>query len=222
MTLRARRGMIAAMCGRFDQHRPPRELVRHYQLDPPALPNLRANYDVRPTQDTGVVAAIDGALTLRPMRWGIWYPWMEGKRLSTFNAKAETAPSSPLYGRLVRSSRCVVPADGWYEWTGKGEDKRRWYFRRPDGRPADLAGLWTVCDTDEGQLHSFTIITTEPTERARPYHNRMPLVLEEDLWEAWLDPKADAADILGAGVTTDLDIYEVARTAEGAAQAEPL
>ncbi|WP_022697950.1 SOS response-associated peptidase [Euryhalocaulis caribicus] len=212
--------MMAAMCGRFDQHRPPSEIIRAFGFKQRRLPNLIENFDVRPTDTAGVIIRRDGDQELSAMRWGIWQPWMKKtKNFATFNARAEEVTKKPLYRPLLDAHRCVVPVDGWYEWTTDGEGgKRRWYFTSPSSDPIALAGLWTTAEDDGERIDTFTILTTKPTAQAMRYHKRMPLILPEGLEGAWTDPLSGPIHILHTPVTAELEIFEVPRNETGAEQ----
>ena len=100
---------------------------------------------------------------------------------------------------LFAKRRRIVPASGWYEWTGPEGAKTKHRFARADGQPIWFAGVWDSCDTsDEGEVRSFTIMAAPSSGWLSEYHSRAPVILEQDEWSAWLDPEASATDPMGA------------------------
>jgi putative SOS response-associated peptidase YedK len=134
------------------------------------------------------------------MQWGL-IPWFskDGKRsYSTINARAEGVQTSASYREPFKTRRCIVPASGYFEWTGPKNDRQPHYFTRADGQPMALAGLWDRWrskDKSEAE-ETFTIVTTEPSTFAAQFHNRMPLVLDRDTWDLWMKGDPDAAAAL--------------------------
>jgi putative SOS response-associated peptidase YedK len=181
------------MCGRFTQQRSPAELAELFGAEP-SVEDPGARYNVAPTQDALVVVERDGDRRLTAYRWGLVPAWASspaaGSRM--FNARAETAATSPAFRDSLRRRRCVVPVDGFYEWRRAGGRRDPFLIRRRDGRPLALAGLWaTWRDPATGAAtRSFTILTTGPNELVRPLHDRMPVVLEGASWDRWLDTSA--------------------------------
>ncbi len=159
-------------------------------------------YNASPMQKLPVISMRQNSLRIEPMQWWLVPHWSrDGKTLgSTFNARSETLLASKLFAPYFKSSRCVVPADAFYEWqklkkvTDAGgkkktvEEKQPWCVRRKDEIPMALAGLFSVWKNAKGEeLPTFTIITTEPNSLMKPIHNRMPVILDEKVLEQWLD-----------------------------------
>lgn len=208
------------MCGRFVSSSPPEELARYFDAAPSetlaqavaASPaGFAPRYNVAPTEDVLVVVEQDGARRLDVFRWGLVPAWAEdtsvGNRM--INARAEGIAAKPAFARAFAKRRCLVPADGFYEWSRvPGHRKKQPYFvHRPDGEPLAFAGLWALWrprdgdgDEERGRgghhrwLRSCTIITTEANEVMARLHDRMPVVLPPSTWEAWLDPGNDDLD----------------------------
>jgi putative SOS response-associated peptidase YedK len=137
-------------------------------------------------------------------RWGLLPHWAKDPSFGgrTFNARGETVATKPAFRAAFRGRRCLIPADGFYEWTGPRGQRRPLYIHRRDGNLLALAGLWETWggtdSPDQPALQSCTIITTEPNEFMGPIHNRMPVVLEPGDWDTWLDPDIqDAEGLLG-------------------------
>jgi putative SOS response-associated peptidase YedK len=163
---------------------------------------LLPRYNASPMQTMPVVAVRGGALLVQPMRWWLVPHWSkDGKPVaSTFNAKAETLGQSRLFSPYFKGSRCLVPADAFYEWQsapavktigGKSRavvEKHPYAIRMDGEAPFMFAGLFSVWkNAQEEEFPSFTIITTEPNALMAPIHNRMPVILPEQHYERWLD-----------------------------------
>ena len=134
---------------------------------------------------------------MRLARWGLKTSATQSASLTTFNARAETAPASPMYRDTFRSRRALIPLSGIYEWTGGKGHRKPFGITRKDGRPVVCAGLWQEL---EGQM-SCTILTTSPVGIFAEVHDRQPLLLPQDRWETWLDPHTsleDARNLMGA------------------------
>jgi putative SOS response-associated peptidase YedK len=155
---------------------------------------------VAPTDQIYAVAiSREGLRQLGTFKWGLVPSWAKDPSIGSrmINARAETVSSKPAFRRLLQRRRCILPADGFYEWqrlgSGKKQRKQPFFIRRRDGKPMALAGLWEVWkprdDADAEWLRSATIITGEPNELVGRIHDRMPVILPEEAWDAWLDPK---------------------------------
>ena len=169
---------------------------------------LGTNYNVAPTSTILTVVERhshddphdDPRLRIRAMRWGLVPSWAKeiGKGPLLFNARAETAAEKSSFRSAVKSKRCLVPMDGWYEWkagpeNSKGKPTKIPFFMSPkDGTRLFMAGLWSTwhdrSDRDAPPLLSCTILTTDAVGELREVHDRMPLIMPFDNWDAWLDP----------------------------------
>jgi len=202
------------MCGRFSQAQVAeldREVFKLLEM-----PALEPRYNVAPTQPAAVVRGTqDGAREMALLRWGLIPHWARdpamGARL--INARAETAESKPSFRDSFRSRRCLVPADGFYEWQKTPHGKQPYYLRRNDGRVLAFAGLWDRWrDPERGPVDTFTILTTEPNDLVRPVHARMPVILPEQAYDRWLNPRAGARDLRALLVpyrADEMDAYPV-------------
>ncbi len=209
------------MCGRYVSTRGPKDLTRLFGVkDWHSEEALEPNYNVAPTDD--VYAVLERAprdsddqetarRELRSLRWGLVPSWAKDPKIGSrmINARVETVHEKPAYRRAFARRRCLLPADGFYEWqqlkdATSGKARKQPYFIHPaDGQVMALAGLyeyWRDPDVEKGDprawLMTCTIITTEATDAAGRVHPRMPLALTPDHYDAWLDPHRDDAEEL--------------------------
>ena len=203
------------MCGRYT-FQPTEEFYRRFNLAN-RLNGLMPRYNIAPGQMVPVIIAQSPRLIVR-MRWGLIPHWAKDQKTAykMINARVETLTQRPAFRGLLSHNRCLVPASGFYEWQGAGRDKTPYYIH-PEGQPyVAFAGLYDVWINPRGEeLFTFTIITTEADPFMARLHNRMPVVLERELEDAWLDPEVTStSEVLGllersAGVP--LDAYPVSR-----------
>jgi len=181
------------MCGRFSLNAAEAELRRLFGYDGPPL-NIPPRYNIAPTQTSPVVAlGREGGRTLVMMRWGLVPSWSKDLKIGAklINARADTVAEKPSFRSAFAKRRCLVPADGFYEWQAQaGGLKQPYRIHRPDGALFAFAGLWEQWQGPDGRVLSFTIVTTGANDRLRPIHDRMPVILEARDYKAWLDPAA--------------------------------
>jgi putative SOS response-associated peptidase YedK len=180
------------MCGRFTLAVPAAEIADLFEVD--ARLNLRPRYNIAPTQQAPVVRAKkDEGRELTLLRWGLIPAWAKDPAIGNrmINARAESVAEKPAFRAAFKARRCLVPADGFYEWQKAGKGKQPFYIRRKDKQPFAFAGLYERWQNRaEGEiLDTFTIITTEPNGLMAPIHNRMPVIIPEDDYDRWLDPE---------------------------------
>jgi putative SOS response-associated peptidase YedK len=193
------------MCGRFVSATPPDELARYFGAEASPELLLDPSYNVAPTNDVYAVFEEGGVRRLDAFHWGLVPRWAKDPSVGSrmINARAETLAQKNAYKSAFRRRRCIIPADGFFEWKAvPGQKKKQpMFIHRPDGAPLAFAGLWEVWRDkdapDAGELHSCTIITTEGNEDVADVHDRMPVILGEDAWDTWLEPGADDLDTLG-------------------------
>ncbi len=164
-------------------------------------PNLKPRWNIAPTQDIPIVRRDGDGRRLALARWGLVPPWAEdpviGARM--INARAESLADKPAFRYALRHRRCLVPLDGFYEWTVAGGRKQGHVIRRPDRAPFALAGLWEVWRGPRNgppldrPLDSATVVTTAANATLSALHERMPVVLAPGDWERWLDPATPGA-----------------------------
>jgi putative SOS response-associated peptidase YedK len=206
------------MCGRYTLTRN-ETIVEDFEatlaLSAAEDPWWKPRYNVAPTQPAPVITLHDGARTVELMRWGLVPFWagLPGKKPPLMiNARVESLAAKRFFRDALERKRCLVPTDGYFEWIaaqGRGRGKtapQPFYFHpRADGLCA-FAGLWARSRSDGEELHSFTIITASANDLVRPIHDRMPIVLPQSAYAAWLDPAVDgdaARALLGHPAGTD-------------------
>ena len=190
------------MCGRYFQQRGPAAVARYFETVNP-LPNFAASWNRAPTQDAMVVRRHPetGQRHLDPLRWGLVPRWAKDASgaAKMINARAESVAEKSAFREAFRKRRCLVTADGFYEWRTDGKSKQAFAVALADGAPMALAGLWEGWRApDGGILRTCTIVTTEANEKLAPMHHRMPVILPPEAWGRWLgeDP-ADEEELLG-------------------------
>jgi putative SOS response-associated peptidase YedK len=177
------------MCGRFTLRTPLHLLMRQFNLSAQAEWQLSLRYNIAPTQDIAVIVKTDSGRELNQMRWGLIPSWSKDPKSGPplFNARSETAGEKPTFRSAMRHRRCLIPADGFYEWKKEGKQKLPIYIRRPDEQPFAFAGLWEQWN----DVESCTILTTAANGLMQPFHDRMPVILSPNDYNVWLDPKLD-------------------------------
>jgi putative SOS response-associated peptidase YedK len=181
------------MCGRFTLRTSASVIAEQFGLL--AVPPFAARFNIAPTQPVPVIrlqpTGAESRRELVWLRWGLVPGWSKdpaiGSRL--INARADTAAEKPAFRSALRRRRCLLAADGFYEWRRIGRTKQPYFVHLCDDRPFAFAGLW---DSWEGPDHSLletcTLLTTEPNDLIRPIHDRMPVILPTDAYAFWLDP----------------------------------
>ncbi len=189
---------LACMCGRFLITSPGNLLQVLLQLDD--TPSIEPRYNAAPSQRLPVVRSIDGARRCDALQWGLVPSWADDPSIGfrMINARSETAASKLSFRSSMKTRRCVVPADGFYEWEKVGSRKQPWVFRMADEAPFAMAGLWASCTIDDTVLHTFTILTTQANATVEPVHHRMPVILDPVHVEAWLDRSIDGGPLFEA------------------------
>ena len=184
------------MCGRFTLTTPGEVLAEAFGLDEP--PTLAPRYNIAPTQPVAAVRReADGRRRLVLLGWGLVPPIPRESGRPLINARAETAASLPSFRDAFRARRCLVPADGFYEWKAGGPRKQPFHVRLSDGRPFAFAGLWEprARGPEGNTAGSCALLTTEPNALMRDIHDRMPVILPPEGYARWLDPALRPADL---------------------------
>jgi putative SOS response-associated peptidase YedK len=191
------------MCGRFVAASPPDEIARYFDAEAPEAA-LEPNYNVAPTNDVYAILDDGSSRKVELLHWGLVPRWAKSISVGNkmINARAETVATKNAYRYAFKKKRCIIPADGFYEWKKiEGQKRKQPYFiHRPDGEPFAFAGLWEVWrdpDNPDEELHSCTIITGDANDKMRDIHDRMPVMLPPNVWETWLDPEQQDVELLG-------------------------
>ena len=191
------------MCGRFSLGAP----IRIGQLfDLPNWPETPPRYNIAPGQDVPAVIQNreTGAREFRPFRWGLVRSWAKDPAIGSrrINARSETAATKPAFRKPLRDRRCLILADGFYEWKREGSRKQPYYIKLWNGEPFAFAGLWDRWQPPDGPpLETCTILTTTPNAVLRAIHDRMPVILPPDAYNVWLDPAMRDVDPVQALLT---------------------
>lgn len=219
------------MCGRFALTLPQDAMARLFEAVPANDLPSGPRFNICPTQQVHVVTAVDGARRLGAMRWGFlphWYKTPSDGPL-LINARAETLAEKPAFRAAARARRCLVPADGFYEWTKDAQDARLpWYIQRRDKAPMVFAGLWQDWGSDATRITSCAIVTTAASADIAPLHHRMPLILEPQDWPLWLGEAGHgAATLMRPGPEERLEYWRVdpavnSNRAEGEVLRQPI
>ncbi len=185
------------MCGRFTQATEGEIIARVFDLA--ETPALSPRYNIAPTQAVAAVRAGEGGRRLDGLRWGLIPSWAKDRAIGDrmINARAETLAAKPAFRSAFRARRCLIVADGFYEWKKVGGRKQPHLIAFRDRRPFAFAGLWERWDGD-GPVESCTIVTTTANDVVAPIHDRMPVILDPGEFTLWLDPKVtDTSRVAG-------------------------
>ncbi len=213
------------MCGRYTLRTPLETLVERFEID--EYPSsISASYNIAPTQGVAAVIAEDGKRKLEMLHWGLIPSWADdpsvGNRM--INARAETVSTKPSFRKAFKNHRCLLLADGFYEWQKVKDGKQPYYIRMEDGSAFAFAGLWESWHNGT-EIRSATIITTDANDVVAPIHNRMPVIVHPEDYELWLDPDFDEKEPLTtllkpypAGL---MEAYPVSRRVNSPSNNEP-
>ncbi len=187
------------MCGRFSLSTPIADLADLFDADADGLVRTPARFNLAPTETVVAVRAEGGKRRLVGLRWGLIPNWVSqpGSLPLMINARAESLGARPAFRDLLPRRRCVVPADGFYEWRTEGGRRQPYFVRARDGAPLALAAIWDAWRGEGAPIESCAIITTDANSLLRALHDRMPAIVAGDGLDAWLDP--------ATGYTGDLE-----------------
>lgn len=178
------------MCGRFVEFRRLKELIKHFPIDIASV-EVSPNYNVAPTQEVLAITRHDEKNHLEKLNWGLVPFWAKDKGIGSrmINARSETMATKPSFKTALKWRRCLILADGFYEWKGEKGHKQPMFLTLPDGRPLAFAGLWETWDgrgKETIPYRSCTILTKEASASVMPIHNRMPVILKPEAFAPWL------------------------------------
>ena len=187
------------MCGRFGLFVTPEVLEEYFSLDD-LVAAVEPRYNLTPGRAVAVVREREGQRRLDALQWGLIPFWAKdatiGRKL--VNARLDSIAETPAYREAWKRRRCLIPASGFYEWSGPKDGRKRPYFIRPGSEPLlALAGLWERWRTPAGEkLETCVIVTTDANALLAPIHDRMPLLIPRDAQALWLDPRSTVDDML--------------------------
>jgi putative SOS response-associated peptidase YedK len=193
------------MCGRYTVTAAPEVLRALFRYE--EQPNFPPRYNVAPTQPIAIVRLVEGKRHFALVRWGLLPSWVKDPKTFTLliNARGESATEKPAFRAAMKRRRCLIPADGFYEWQATGDRKRPFYVRAKSGAPLAFAGLWETWEGPNGEeLETAAIVTTSANHTLKPIHDRMPVIVPPEAFDLWLN-------------CTDVD----AKTAEALVQPAP-
>lgn len=187
------------MCGRFTLSQPSDAIASAFNL--PEIPSLEPRYNIAPTQLIPAILTTPGQNDkhLQMLYWGLIPSWAKDASIGAkmINARAETASEKPSFKNALKRRRCLIIADGFYEWQRQDGKKQPYYFRLESGQPFAFAGLWENWHSSEGEtITSCTILTTEANDLLRPIHDRMPVILDAKDYDTWLDPEVQKPELI--------------------------
>ena len=179
------------MCGRYTFTSAPeaiRGLFRYLEQ-----PNFPPRFNIAPTQPIAIVRMVDGVRHFALVRWGLLPSWVKDPKTVTLliNARGETVIEKPAFRAAMKRRRCLIPADGFYEWKALGARKQPYFIRAKSGEPFAFAGLWETWTGPNGEeLETATIVTTKANRTLSPIHDRMPVIVPPEAFDLWLDSAA--------------------------------
>ena len=205
------------MCGRYVATTPAGVLGDYFAVDEVRGETDAPSWNVAPTDPVPAVVVRQERRLLGVFRWGLVPSWATDRSGAArqINARAETVTTKPAFRAAFARRRCLLPADGFYEWERRDDGtKQPWFIHRADGAPLAMAGLWEVWRDGEGELlRTCTVVTTRANALVEPLHDRMPVLIEPEQWAGWLDPDSpDLGGLEGLLVPCDprlLDRYAV-------------
>jgi putative SOS response-associated peptidase YedK len=206
------------MCGRFVGYRDLEAIQAHFPIDRVEA-DPSPNYNVAPSQTIPAIVRLEGENILREFRWGLVPFWAKDPSIGNrmINARSETVDSKPAFRAAFRKRRCLIPADGFYEWKGSKGHKQPMLITLPGHQPFGFAGLWEVWDNNgeaERPLYTCTILTTTASASIEDIHERMPVILNPQAYSDWLDdrtPEDALKEILTNHINRDFHSQPVSK-----------
>jgi putative SOS response-associated peptidase YedK len=181
------------MCGRYTLRS--RGSGKFYGVPVSQLPFLAPRYNIAPTQAVPVIVTRGSERRLAMFQWGLIPSWSKEPK-GFINARAETLPVKPSFSEAFQRRRCLIPADGFYEWQRHGRSKQPYFFQMKDEAPFAFAGIWDHWQSGDLSITSCAIITTTPNELLLTIHDRMPVILDTDGQEKWLRSDTPTAELM--------------------------
>ena len=213
------------MCGRYTLKTPTNVLADLFEIEEYPT-SLTPSYNIAPTQEVAAVVEEDEKRKLEMLRWGLIPSWAKDPAIGNkmINARAETGHEKPSFRSAFKKRRCLILADGFYEWQKTDSGKQPFYIHMEDGSPFAFAGLWETWKDGE-ELRSCAIITTDANDLMGEIHHRMPVILPPENYEVWLDPDFDEKealkDLLKPFPSDEMEAYMVSRRVNKPSNNEP-
>ena len=214
------------MCGRYTIIASPEALRALFRYE--EQPNFPPRYNVAPTQPIAIVRLVDGKRHFALVRWGLLPSWVKDPKTFTLliNARGELAAEKPAFRAAMKRRRCLIPADGFYEWQAAGERKRPFYVHAKSGAPLAFAGLWETWTGPNGEeLETAAIVTTTANRTLKPIHDRMPVIVPPEAFDLWLDgatvDATTAAALIAPAPDNLLEAYEISTAVNRTANDNP-
>jgi putative SOS response-associated peptidase YedK len=214
------------MCGRYTLRTPVDSLVETFEIE--EYPSsITPNYNIAPTQEVAAVVEEEDKRKLEMLHWGLIPSWAKDPAIGNkmINARAETVSEKPSFRSAFKKRRCLILADGFYEWKKTDDGKQPYHVKMEDGSPFAFAGLWEVWGKNGEEIHSCTIITTEANDLMSEIHHRMPVILPPEDYAMWLDPDFDEKEplttLLKPYPADAMEAYPVSRKVNKPSNNEP-
>jgi len=206
------------MCGRFALRMPPKTVQQHFDL--PETIDLPSRYNIAPSRAVAAIRQLPGKKSrqLDLLRWGLIPHWAKDMKIGyrMINARAETLAEKPAFRTAFRKRRCLIAADGFYEWRHEGKKKQPFFIHMKDETVFAFAGLWERWRSPDGEtVESCTIITTSANKLISKIHDRMPVILNRDQYETWLTdstPQDQLQQFLIPCAAAEMEAYRVGST----------
>jgi len=179
------------MCARYTLRSKLNQLLDQFGAEAQGSVHWEPRYNIPPTAMVAAVRLVDGKRQLTTLKWGLIPSWAKDTKIaySTINARADTVATKPAFRTAFKRRRCLVLADGYFEWETQGKTKLPWLYEIDGGKPFAFAGLWEAWygqGEDKPPVESCTILTTEPNDLASRFHDRMPVILHPDDYDPWM------------------------------------
>jgi len=214
------------MCGRYTLRTPVDVLAEGFEIEEHPS-SITPNYNTAPTQEVASVVEEDDKRKLEMFHWGLIPSWAKDPAIGNkmINARAETVSEKPSFRKAFKVRRCLILADGFYEWQKTDNGKQPYHIRMQDGSPFAFAGLWEVWDKYGEEIRSCTIITTDANDLMSEIHHRMPVILHPEDYSLWLDPDFDEKEALTSLLkpypADAMEAYSVSRRVNKPSNNEP-
>jgi len=214
------------MCGRYTLRTPVDSLVEAFEIE--EYPSsITPSYNIAPTQEVAAVVEEDEKRKLERFHWGLIPSWAKDPAIGNkmINARAETVSEKPSFRKAFKVRRCLVLADGFYEWQKMDNGKQPYYIKMQDDSPFAFAGLWEIWGKNGEEIRSCTIITTDANDLMDEIHHRMPVILQPEDYSMWLDPdfdeEASLTSLLKPYPAAAMEAYPVSRRVNKPSNNEP-